>query len=304
MKRSHIIAHLKGIFPPSVTPFNRKGEVDIGLFRENIHRYVGVGLAGVVVAGSTGEAPFLSERERLQLVVAARDIVRPPQLLIASTGLESTLLTLRLSREAIERGADVVLVITPNYYKARMDSPTLQAHFRMLADSLRRPVLMYNIPQFTGVKMAPETVATLSRHPNIAGLKESSGDLGYVRRILRLARPGFRVLVGSPLLLLDALRAGAAGAVLGQAGFAPQICVGIYEAFQRRQMKLARDLQERLTLLAQNIAIPFGIPGVKAAMDVCGYHGGPPRAPFRPLDRAALRRVAAAVQAATRGLDV
>jgi len=304
MTHKEIVTNLRGIFPPAVTPFNRKGEVDIGCFRENVQRYVGIGLSGVVVAGSTGEAPFLTERERLQLVEAARAILRPPELLIASTGLESTLLTLRLSREAIARGADVVLVITPNYYKARMDSPTLQGHFRAVADGIRRPVVMYNIPQFTGIRMAPETIAALSRHPNIAGLKESSGDLEYVRRILKAVRRGFRVLVGSPVIFFEALRAGAAGGVLGQAGYAPHICVGIFDAVQQGRLKLGRDLQQRLTFLAQNTALLYGVPGVKAAMDVCGYHGGPPRAPFMPLGPAQRRRVAAAVHEATRGLDV
>ncbi len=122
MTHQQIIDHLQGIFLPIITPFDRRGEIDLGLFRENLSRYVGIGLSGIVIAGSTGEAPFLTERERLRLVEVARPFVRPPELLIASTGLESTLLTLRLSREAATGGADALLVITPNYYKSRMDS--------------------------------------------------------------------------------------------------------------------------------------------------------------------------------------
>jgi len=202
MTRKTAIENLRGVFVPAVTPFNRRGEVDIALFRENVQRYTGIGLGGVVVAGSTGEAPFLTERERLQLVEAARKIVRPPELLIASTGLESTLLTLRLSREAVASGADILLVITPNYYKARMDSAALQAYYRTVADGVRRPIVMYNIPQFTGIRMTPESIGALSRHPNIAGLKESSGDLSYLRKILKAVRPDFRVMTGSPLILL------------------------------------------------------------------------------------------------------
>ncbi len=304
MKTQQIVQNLEGIFPPVVTPFDSRGKVDLGLFRENIRRYVGTGLCGVVIAGSTGEAPFLDGLERLQLVEAARDILRPPQLLIASIGLESTLLTLRLAREAIERGADAVLVITPCYYKARMDSPTLRAHFRGVADAIRRPLLMYNIPQFTGIKMAPETIARLAKHPNIAGLKESSGDLNYVRKILRAVPRGFRVFVGSPVILLEALRAGAAGGIIGQAGYAPQLCVGLFEAFQAHRIKLAQDLQQRLAYLAQNTALLFGVPGVKAAMDACGYRGGLPRAPFKPLNPAQRRQVAAAVRQAIQGLDL
>jgi 4-hydroxy-2-oxoglutarate aldolase len=302
MTLKEIRAHLKGIFPPVVTPFNRSGALDEKRFRENLGKYVGTGLSGVVVAGSTGEAPYLSERERLRLVELARDIIRPPELLIAGSGLEGTRETLRLSQEAIQRGADGVLIITPCYYKSRMDGAALSAHFQALADALRRPVIMYNIPQFTGVRMTPGTVIRLSRHPNIIGLKESSGDLRYVRAILRKVRPGFRVLVGSPFILLEALHAGAAGAVLGQAGFAAEICVGLYEAYRHRQFKLARDLQQRLTLLAQKISVPFGVAGVKLAHELCGYAGGAPRSPLLPLAARSRSAVAAALEEARHGL--
>lgn len=303
MTRREIVARLQGIFLPAVTPFDGRREVDIGLFRENLHRYVGIGLAGIVVAGSTGEAPFLTERERLRLVEVARAVVRPPELLIVGTGLESTLLTLRLSREAVARGADAILVVTPNYYKSRMDSAALTAHFQALADGLRRPVIMYNIPQFTGIRMDPETIGRLSRYPNIAALKESSGDLAYVRAILRRVRPGFPLLVGSPPLLLDALRAGAAGGVLGVAGMVPEICLAVYEAFRKRRMKTARDLQQRLTLLARKIAVPYGIAGVKAAVEFCGYAAGPPRGPLLPLNASGRRAVATALREARAGLE-
>ena len=162
---------------------------------------------------------------------------------------------------------------------------------------------MYNIPQFTGIRMSPDTISALSRHPNIIALKESSGDLAYVRSILRKVRPGFRVVVGAPIILLDALRAGAAGAVLGLAGFAPEICLGIYEAFQRRQMRTARELQQRLALLAQKISIPYGVAGVKAALDLCGYAGGPPRGPLVPLNASGRRAVAAALREVCAGLE-
>jgi 4-hydroxy-2-oxoglutarate aldolase len=303
MTRKEIIANFKGIIPPAVTPFNRRGDIDVRLFRENLRRYTGIGFSGVLVAGSTGEAPFLTGRERLRLVEVARALVRPPELLIAGMAVESTRETLALSREAVARGADAVLLLTPNYYKARMDSAALTGYFRAAADALRRPVIMYNIPQFTGIRMSPDTIAALARHPNIMALKESSGDLAYVRAILGRVRPGFRVVVGAPLILLDALRAGAAGGVLGLASFAPEICLGVYEAFRRHQMKTARDMQRRLAVLAQKISIPYGIAGVKVALDLCGYAGGPPRAPLVPLEAAGRRAVAAALREARAGLE-
>jgi 4-hydroxy-2-oxoglutarate aldolase len=301
--RKQILENLRGIFPPVVTPFNRSGGVDEVRFRENLQRYSGIGLGGMVVAGSTGEAPYLTERERLRLVEVAREVVRAPEVLIVGTGLESTAETLRLSREAIERGADALLVLTPNYYKSRMDSAAQIAHYRTLGDKLRRPVIIYRIPQFTGIYLDAETIAVLSRS-NVAGIKESSGDIKFVREVLRKVAPGFRVLVGSVQILLEGLRVGAAGAVLGQSNFAPELCVGAYEAFRARRMKAATGLQQRLMPLAQKIAVPYGVPGIKAALDLCGYHGGDPRPPLIPLDSAGRKMVAAALKEARAGLDL
>jgi len=303
MDHKQILANFKGIFPPVVTPFNRGGDVDEGRFRENLRKYAGVGLGGIVVTGSTGEAPYLTERERLRLVELAREIVRPPEVMIVGTGLEGTRETLRLSREVIARGADALLIVTPNYYKSKMDATALSAHYRALADGVRRPVLIYSIPQFTGVHIDAATIGVLSRHPNIAGLKESSGNLAFVREVLRKVKPSFRVLVGSVQIVLDSLRAGATGAVLGQANFAPELCVGLYEAFCQGRMKAARELQQRLLPLAQKISVPYGVAGVKAALDLEGYHGGAPRSPLVPLSAAARRAVAGALKEAHEGLE-
>ena len=303
MTRKGIIASLKGVFPPVVTPFDRRGEVDEGRFRANLERYAQAELAGVVVAGSTGEAPYLTERERLRLVEVARKVVKPPQLLIAGAGLESTHETLRLSRESVARGADAVLLLPPAYYKSKMDSGTLVAHFCAVGDGVRRPVILYSIPQFTGFRMEVETIAKLSRHPNIVGIKESSGDLSFLRAILRQKSSGFRVLTGSALIFLDALRAGAVGAVLGQAGFVPELCLAVYEAFRRGQMRTAQELQQKLRPLALKIAVPYGVPGIKAALDLCGYAGGVPRPPLLPLTPTARRDVAATLREVRAGLE-
>jgi 4-hydroxy-2-oxoglutarate aldolase len=272
-------------------------------FRENLRRYAGAGLGGIVVAGSTGEAPYLTERERLRLTEIARAIVRPPELLIVGTGLESTRATLRLSREAIRCGADVILLLTPNYFKSRMDGEAMLRHFRALADELAKPVVMYNIPQFTGIKMTPETIGRLSRHPNVIGLKESSGDLPYVKKILSAVRPGFKVLIGAPAIFLDGLRAGAAGGVLGPSTFAPEICVALYEAFRRRQWALARDLQRRLSLLLQRIGAPFGVAGIKLANELRGFAAGAPRMPLAPLGARERAAIEAALREARDGLE-
>jgi 4-hydroxy-2-oxoglutarate aldolase len=304
MTRSEVLKNLRGVICPVVTPFNRRGEVDEEYFRENLSRLTGIGLAGILVAGSTGEAPYLAESERLRLVEIAREIVKPPEILLVGTGLESTRATLQLSREVVERGADALLVLTPNYYKPRMDSAALVAHYRTVGAGVTRPVLIYSIPQFTGLEVAPKTVVQLSRLPNVAGLKESSGKLDFVRTVLRGVGPKFRVMVGAASIFYGALGEGAVGAVLGLANFAPSLCVGLYQAFVQRRPKEARDLQQRLVALGQRIAIPYGVPGIKAAIDVCGYHGGTPRLPLLPVSNQVKKQIAAALHEANAGLAV
>ncbi|HEX5483173.1 MAG TPA: dihydrodipicolinate synthase family protein [Terriglobia bacterium] len=298
MTHTEVVEKLRGVFPPLVTPMNRRGGLDEGAFRANLRRYAASGLSGAVVAGSTGEAPFLTEAERLRLVEIARSIIKPPKLLIAGTGLESTAQTTKLSREAIARGADAVLLLPPAYYKAAMNPETLSIHFRAVADALRRPILIYSIPQFTGYAMDAGMLGKLSRYPNIAGLKESSGNLDFVRAILAKARPGFKLLIGSGLIFPQGLGEGAAGGILGQSNFAPQLCVAIYEAFSSGDMKTAEELRQKLLILVQNVTGPYGIPGIKAALDLVGYRGGNPRPPFMPVSAQVKKKIAAALKQA------
>jgi dihydrodipicolinate synthase/N-acetylneuraminate lyase len=298
-----LAARFAGVFPPLVSPFGRRGEMDEGRFKENLSRLAGAGLGGVLIAGSTGEAPYLTASERLRMVELARRFVRPPEMVIAGTGLESARETLALSREAAARGADALLVVTPHYFRSRMDAAALTAYYQYLADQLPRPVILYHIPQFTGIRMAPQTIAALARHPGILGMKDSSGDLSFVRAVLRRVPRAFRVVVGAGAIFLDALRAGAVGGVLGQANFAPELCVGIYEAFRRKRWKAARDLQARLALLVRETSNAYGVAGVKAAMDLCGFRGGAPRLPLLEASGAARRRIAAALRQSRAGLD-
>lgn len=292
MTTKQILARLHGILPPVVTPFNRGGDIDEGAFRANLERYTGIGLAGVVVAGTTGEAPYLTGEERLRLTEIARSMLRPDELVITGTGLESTRETIRLSREAVARGADVLLVLTPAYFRSKMDKAALAAHYRALGEGLPRPVLIYSIPQCTGLRAPAESISALSRLPNIVGLKESSGDLAYMRSILRRVRPGFHVFSGSAKILLDALRSGAAGGILAQADFAPELCISVYQAFKDKRLRLARELHAQLVPLVDHVNVPHGVAGVKVAMDLAGYRGGELRSPLQTASAAARREIA------------
>ncbi|MEJ2007289.1 MAG: dihydrodipicolinate synthase family protein [Acidobacteriota bacterium] len=298
MTSKEIVSNLKGVFLPIMTPYNRRGDIDEGAFRSNLRRYVKGGFDGVVVAGSTGEGPYLNETERLRLVELARPLIRTPQLLLVGTGVETTRQTIHLSKEAIARGADAVLVLTPSYFKNRMDSAALTAHFSTIADTLRRPLMIYSIPQFTGIHMDPATIGRLSRHGNIAGLKESSGNLDFLRKVLKKADPGFRVLVGSALIMIEALQAGAAGAILGPANYIPDVCVELYRLYCQGEAETALKIQHRFVPMVQEVNVRCGIPGVKCAADFCGYKGGKPRGPLLPLRPTEERRVRAALRKA------
>ncbi|MGH9377827.1 MAG: dihydrodipicolinate synthase family protein [Terriglobia bacterium] len=304
MTNTEIIGHLSGVFPPMATPFNRRGGIDEGAFRANLRRLAESGLSGVLVAGSTGEAPYLTENERLRLVEIGRAAIKPPQLLIAGTGLEGTAQTLKISREAIARGADAILVLPPDYYKSAMRPEVLEAYFRTVADGVRRPLLIYSIPQFTGFSMDPAMIGRLSRHPNIPGMKESSGNIEFDRAILSKSRKGFRLFIGSGTALPEGFELGAAGAILSQTNFEPLICLGIYEAFLRGDLKTAENLKKRLMILIQEITAAHGIPGIKAAMDHSGYRGGLPRAPLMAVSPAVRKKIATALKRARAGLDV
>jgi 4-hydroxy-2-oxoglutarate aldolase len=167
-----------------------------------------------------------------------------------------------------------------------------------------RPVMICSIPQFTGLDVDPATIGKLSRLPNVVGLKESSGKLEFVKAILAKVRQGFRVMVGAPSIFYDALCEGAVGAVLGVANYAPSLCVGLYQAFLHRQAEEARNLQQRLAPLGQKINLPYGVAGIKAALDLYGSHGGIPRLPLLPPSAQAKKQIAAALREASAGLAV
>ena len=282
------------MFPPIATPFTDNGSLDLGHLKQNLQRWLDTGLAGFVVMGSNGEFIYLEDREKLDLLEAARSAIPEHRLMIAGTGCESTRATVNLTRRAAEMGADAALVITPHYYRSRMDGRSLVAYYQAVAESSPIPVLLYNMPANTGIDMAVDSVTTLAQHPNIIGIKDSSGNLVKLGEIIRSVPPSFQVLAGSASFLYPALALGAVGGVVALANVAPQACLAIYDSFRVGDLAAARSTQ--LRLLSPNAAVTsrFGVPGLKAAMDFLGYYGGPPRPPLLPLgekDREAVRSV-------------
>ncbi|HTR65021.1 MAG TPA: dihydrodipicolinate synthase family protein [Terriglobales bacterium] len=179
---------LNGIIPPITTPYYPDGAVYYKKLEHNVERYSKTPVAGITVLGSTGEAIMLSDEERRQVLKIARGAAAPQKVLIAGSGIESAAETLRLTEYAAELGYDVALVRTPHFYRKQMLPANLLAFYRFVADRSPLPVLIYNVPPFTAYDMAAEIVIELAGHPNIVGIKESSGDVEKIRRIVEATR--------------------------------------------------------------------------------------------------------------------
>lgn len=281
---------LGGILGPVTTTFqpgaDGMGELDRVAFAANIRAYLGAGLAGVVVCGSTGEAALLDERERAALVEAAREAVPPDRPVVVGTGAESTRACMRLSRQAAERGADAVLVVAPHYYGTVMSAAALHRHYVSVAEASPVPVLLYNIPKYMHFSLAPTLVEELAQHPNIVGIKDSSGNTDLLSTYLNAQSAKFTVLTGHGGSLATALEMGVRGGILAVSLFAPALALAVYEAGRRGDDEgraAARGAQTRLSPLSNRIVGELGIAGIKAALDLVGLAGGPVRAPLTPL---------------------
>jgi len=280
----------EGIFAALTTPFSGE-DIAVEKFRENIVRYSRSGLAGYVVLGSTGEAVYLSDDEAEKIVIEARASASPGKIIIAGASKEATRLTIAMANRMADLGADAVLIKPPHYYKSRMDQQALKDHYLRVADESSVPVIIYNIPQNTGIAVEPPLTIELSRHSNIAGVKDSSGILANLAEVIPAARSGFHCLLGAGSILLAGLLLGADGGILALAAAVPDHCVGVYSLYREGKLKEARELQLRLAPLNKALTQSLGVPAIKYALDLLGYYGGPPRSPLQPLDEPGRSRI-------------
>ena len=283
---------LHGILPPIATPFDHRGDLYKVKVQHNVEKWNRTGLAGYVVCGSTGESVYLTTEEKLQLWAWVAEYAGSDKILVCGTGMESVRETVALTNAAAERGYKAAMVRTPHYYKNlvhKMDAQIL--YFRAVADQVKIPVMIYNWPQVTGVDISAEAVATLSHHPNIFGIKESSGSLEKCIQMIKDVQPGFQVLTGSAPILAPSLAIGCAGAVLAFANAAPYATISIWEAHRSREFAAGMDWQNRILRAAQLVTVKYGVPGLKYAMDLNGYYGGPPRLPLTAITPEAKKEI-------------
>ena len=286
---------LQGIFPPITTPFDHEGNIYAAKIQHNVEQWNRTALSGYVVMGSTGESVMLTEAEKYTVWELVAKHAAPEKLLIAGTGMESVRETVSLTNRAAEMGYKAAMVRTPHYYKnliARGDAQML--FYRSVADRAKIPLIIYNWPQTTGVDIPADAVAALSEHPNVIAIKESSGNLEKVMQMIREVKHGFQVLVGSASTLWPSLLMGACGAILAYANAAPYSVIAIWEAFRTREEAAGLDWQNRIGRPSALVTTKYGIPGLKYAMDLNGYYGGPPRLPLTPPSTEAKQEIEAA----------
>ena len=272
---------LNGIFPPVTTPF-MDDKVAYDKLASNIEKYGQTGLKGIVVLGSNGEYVSLSEEEKRKVVETVVQATPDHMSVIAGTGCESTRETIRLTADCAAAGVHAALVVTPHYFGGKMSDAALIKHFTTVADHSPIPILLYNVPQFTHVNLTVNVVAQLSGHPNIIGIKDSTGNVIQLGEFLHQVDADFRILVGTASALYGALTLGCVGGVLALANVTPETCVKIHGLVQAGDFEAARQIQLKMIPVNKAVTTTFGIAGLKTALDLLGYFGGDPRAPLLP----------------------
>ncbi len=273
----------KGIYTPIVTPFNEVEEIDYSKMSHNLDKWGNTNLDGIVVLGTNGEFPYLNTEEKIELIRFVVNNFNEDKKIIAGTGCEATRDTIALCVEAAEAGAHGVLVLPPHYYKGSMNEEVLYAHYIEIADSSPVPLLIYNMPKNTGINLSVGLIVRLSQHPNIVGIKDTAGDIVQLAELVKNTADGFAVFAGNAGYLLPALAVGAVGATAATANILPDMCCQLVDFFNAGKIKEAKHMQQRLLEPNGLVTFKYGIPALKAALDMLGYQGGMPRRPLKPL---------------------
>ena len=280
-----------GVFAALTTPYAQDGSVSLPDLKHNVQRYNETELAGYVALGSTGESVLLTRAEMDGILITVKEAAAKGKKLLAGAGAESTAETIERTKRAAELGYDAALVKTPHYYKPAYKPEVLIAHYRRVADESPIPVMLYSIPQFTGIALGVAEAAALAEHPNIIGIKDSSGNVQGVAEIVAATPPAFQVLVGAAASVYPSLVIGARGAILALACALPEKCVAVFDLVRQGRHEEARELQSILLRASKLIVSEMGIAGVKFAMDQRGYRGGVPRLPLVPLHQEQKKRL-------------
>jgi len=280
---------LSGVFAPVVTPF-RSDELSLEDLRFNLKKLNQTELAGYLALGSNGEFRSLTDKEQIKVLeVFAEE--KGDKVVMVGTGCESTKQTIKKSKIVSEMGFDYASVLTPCYFPKQIDAGVLRRHYERIADSIDIPVMLYNAPGFTGIRIPPQTILELAKHSNIAGMKDSSPE-GPAKLLARLdPAEDFHVLAGSANFMYPSLHLGCPGGVVSIANFLPCPCSLLYQLFTEGRFDEAKELHGRLSRLNQAVSGSFGVAGVKAAMGITGFRGGQPRWPLAAVSADDVRKI-------------
>jgi len=286
---------LQGMFASAATPFDHTGAIYRAKVQHNFDKWRRTALAGFVIGGLPGEGPLLEPHEKIELLRLAVPVIPAGRTVMLDVSCESVQGALNLAKHAAEAGAQAVVSLPPHQYRNIMYGPETQAlYFRALADQSPIPVIVQNAPAMTGVDLLPETIGRLAVHRNIQGMIDCGTPLGRIRQLREAVDNDFSILEGTETKVWDSLQSGANGAVLGFASAAPYATIAIWEAFRTREEDAGVDWQGRISHPSILVSDLYGVPGLKHAMDLNGYYGGPPRLPFSPLLAAARTEIEAA----------
>lgn len=274
---------LEGVFPPMLTPFLENGKLDIDSHLFNLEKWNKSPLSGYLVLGSNSESAYLTEKEKLFLIEETAKSISSDKLLIAGTGMESTLETISLTQKAAEKGAKAALILTPFFYLGNMSEKALTQHFLQIADEVDIPILIYNVPKFAHVNVSTGLLKALQDHPNIIGMKDSSGNIGQLVQFQSIKKENFQFLMGTAALWYPALTLGVKGGIMALANILPFECVKIQNLFNQGLFTEAEKLYKVVFPINHAITVTYGVAGLKFAADLLGYKGGNVRSPLLPL---------------------
>lgn len=272
-----------GIIAPITTPFSDDGEVSFDGLQKNLERYQSTPLSGVLVTGTTGEGAHLSVEERVAVLKETDDAWPQGKRLLVGVSFAALRQSLRFIETIARYRSEALLVSVPSYYKSRMNDRALADYFIALADHAHSPLLLYNIPRFSGIELSLSLVTELAQHENIAGMKESSGNLVYLQKVMSAtAKYDFEVISGSAETFGPALALGIRGGILAVSCAVPEVVLDVMRGFESEPTEFA-DRQARLFEVSSTVVGKLSVPGVKYAMDLKGYCGGICRRPLLPL---------------------
>lgn len=273
--------NMKGIYTPIVTPFDEQEKINYDYMKHNLDKWSNTDLDGIVVLGSNGEFVFLTEEEKLEVVRYVKKNFTSSKKMIVGTSCESTKSTIELSKKMADLGADAVLLLPPNYYKGAMSKDEIQIkYYSDVADVSPVPVMIYNMPGNTGININSSVIAKLSKHQNIAGIKDTSGNIVQMSEVVRDTDDDFAVFAGNASYLLPALEVGARGATLALANILPNECCKLVNLHKSGNHEEARKLQLKMLEINAAVTMKFGIGGLKHALNLLGYKGGYVRRPL------------------------